>query len=131
MDADPFDIPDDDLRQCWSIKWTLPPAGGLPAWGAAMDARPCPPVQEAVRTAVERGTFGYPPFDALTDLREVFAAFAATRYGWQVDPALVVSTGAVMAGGPVVLEPLCERAPVVVPVPSSPPLLHVVPLTGR
>jgi cystathionine beta-lyase len=131
MDADPFDIPDGDLRAGWSIKWTLPPEGVLPAWVAEMDARPCPPVQAAVRAAVDRGTFGYPPFDALTDVREVFAAFAAARYGWQVDPALVISSGDVMAGVRFVLETLCERAPVVVPVPSYPPLLHVVPLTGR
>jgi cystathionine beta-lyase len=131
MDADPFDIPDADLRGCWSVKWTLPPAGVLPAWVAEMDVRPCPAVHEAVRGAVERATFGYPPFDALTDLREVFAGFAAARYGWPVDPALVVSTGDVMAGVRFVLETLCERAPVVVPVPSYPPLLHVVPLTGR
>jgi cystathionine beta-lyase len=131
MDDDPFDIPDDDLRQACSVKWTLPPPGVLPAWVAEMDARPCPPVHEAVRVAVERGTFGYPPFDALTDIREVFAGFAAARYGWQVDPALVVSTGDVMAGVRFVLETLCEAAPVVVPVPSYPPLLHVVPLTGR
>jgi cystathionine beta-lyase len=128
---DPFDVPDADLRECWSVKWTLPPEGVLPAWVAEMDARPCPPVHAAVRAAVERGTFGYPPFDALTDLRQVFAAFAAARYGWQVDPALVVSTGDVMAGIRFVLETLCEPAPVVVPVPSYPPLLHVVPLTGR
>jgi cystathionine beta-lyase len=131
MDDDPFDLSDDDLRRGWSVKWTLPPAGVLPAWVAEMDARPCPAVHEAVRAAVERGTFGYPPFDALTDLREVFAAFAAARYGWRVDPALVVSTGDVMAGVRFVLETLCEPAPVVVPVPSYPPLLHVVPLTGR
>ncbi len=128
---DPFDVRDDDLRRSWSVKWTLPPAGVLPVWVAEMDARPCPAVQEAVRAAVETGTFGYPPFDALTDLGEVFAGFAAARYGWQVDPALVVSTGDVMAGVRFVLETLCEPAPVVVPVPSYPPLLHVVPLTGR
>jgi cystathionine beta-lyase len=128
---DPFDVPDADLRECWSVKWTLPPEGVLPAWVAEMDVRPCPAVHAAVRAAVERGTFGYPPFDALTDVRQVFAAFAADRYGWQVDPALVVSTGDVMAGIRFVLETLCEPAPVVVPVPSYPPLLHVVPLTGR
>src|ERR671926_40733 len=131
MDADPFDFQDDDLRRCWSVKWTLPPAGVLPAFVAEMDARPCPAVHEAVRAAVDRGTFGYPPFDALTDIRETFAGFAAARYGWRVDPALVMSTGDVMAGVRFVLETLCEAAPVVVPVPSYPPLLHVVPLTGR
>ena len=36
-----------------------------------------------------------------------------------------------MAGVRFALETLCEPAPVVVPVPSYPPLLHVVPLTGR
>ena len=36
-----------------------------------------------------------------------------------------------MAGVRFVLETLCDPAPVVVPVPSYPPLLHVVPLTGR
>jgi cystathionine beta-lyase len=128
---DPFDLPDDDLRAAWSVKWTLPPQGVLPAFVAEMDARPCPPVLDAVRAAVDRGTFGYPPFDSLIDLREVFAGFAGARYGWQVDPALVISTGDVMAGVRFVLETLCEPAPVVVPVPSYPPLLHVVPLTGR
>ncbi len=128
---DPFDIPDDELRAAWSIKWALPAEGVLPAWVAEMDARPCPPVHEAVRAAVERGTFGYPPFDSLTDVRESFAAFAAARLGWPVDPGLVVSTGDVMAGVRFVLETLCEPGPVVVPVPAYPPLLHVVPLTGR
>ena len=41
--------------RCWSVKWTLPPAGVLPAWVAEMDARPCPAVHEAVRAAVDRG----------------------------------------------------------------------------
>jgi cystathionine beta-lyase len=36
-----------------------------------------------------------------------------------------------MAGVRVALEALCEPAPVVVPVPSYPPFLDVVPLTGR
>jgi cystathionine beta-lyase len=129
--ADPFDVPDDDLRAAFSIKWTLPPEGVLPAFVAEMDARPCPPVLDAVRGAVERGTFGYPPFDTVNGVREAFAGFAAARYGWHVDPSLVISTGDVMAGVRFVLETLCEPAPVVVPVPSYPPLLHVVPLTGR
>jgi cystathionine beta-lyase len=129
--ADPFDVSDDALRAAWSLKWTHPPEGVLPAFVAEMDARPCPAVLDAVRGAVDRGTFGYPPFDAVSGVREAFAGFAATRYGWHVDPALVVSTGDVMAGVRFVLETLCDPGPVVVPVPSYPPLLHVVPLTGR
>ncbi len=128
--ADPFDLPDDALRAAWSVKWTFPPAGVLPAWVAEMDARPCPPVLDAVRAAVERGTFGYPPL-AATGVPEALATWGAEHYGWDVAPERVVVCGDVMAGVRFALETLCEPAPVVVPVPSYPPLLHVVPLTGR
>jgi cystathionine beta-lyase len=127
---DPFDLTDDALRAAWSVKWTRPPVGVLPAWVAEMDARPCPPVLDAVRTAVERATFGYPPLEA-TGVPEALAAWGAERYGWEVDPERVTVCGDVMAGVRFAVETLCEPAPVVVPVPSYPPLLHVVPLTGR
>ena len=128
---DPFEITDDALRAAWSVKWTFPPAGVLPAFVAEMDARPCPPVLEAVGDAVERGVFGYPPLGLASGVAEALAAVAAERYDWAVDPALVVVCGDVMAGVRFALETLCEQAPVVVPVPSYPPLLHVVPLSGR
>ncbi len=129
---DPFDLTDDALRAAWSIEWTLPPAGVLPAFVAEMDARPCPPVLDAVRAGVERGgMLGYPPLGLASGVPDALAAVAAERYGWAVDPALVVPCGDVMAGVRFALETLCEPAPVVVPVPSYPPLLHVVPLTGR
>jgi cystathionine beta-lyase len=128
----PFDVPDADLRRAGSAKWTYPPVGVLPAWIAEMDLLPCPPVLAAVRAAVDRGTFGYPPIDSsVVGLPEAFAAFAHDRYGWVVDPGLVVACGDVMAGVRFALETLCEPGPVVVPVPSYPPLLDVVPLTGR
>src|SRR5689334_1220711 len=85
---DPFDLTDDELRAAWSVKWTRPPVGVVPAWVAEMDARPCPPVLDAVRGAVERGTFGYPPLEA-TGVPEALAAWGAERYGWVVDPAHV------------------------------------------
>jgi cysteine-S-conjugate beta-lyase len=129
---DPFDITDDDLRRAGSAKWSYPPVGVLPAWIAEMDVRPCPPVLAAVRAAVDRGTFGYPPVDpGVAGLPEAFAAFALEQYGWALDPELVVACGDVMAGVRFALETLCEPGPVVVPVPSYPPLLDIVPLTGR
>jgi cysteine-S-conjugate beta-lyase len=130
--SDPFDVTDAELRRTGSAKWTYGPEGALPVWVAEMDARPCPPVQEAVREAVERATFGYPPLDtALAGLPQAFAAFARDRYGWAVDDALVVPCGDVMSGVRFALETLCDPAPVVVPVPSYRPLLDVVGLTGR
>jgi cystathionine beta-lyase len=96
-----------------------------------MDVRPCPAVQDAVRAAVGRGMFGYPPEDARTGLPEIVAAYQAEHFGWPVDPQTVVLVPDVMAGVRLVLQTLCEPAPVVVPVPSYPPFLDVVPLAGR
>jgi len=129
---DPFDITDDELRRAGSARWTHPPGDVLPAWIAEMDVRPCPPVLDAVRTAVDQGMVGYPPIDAgVVGLPEAFAAFVRDRFGWAVDPDLVLPCGDVMSGVRLALETLCDQAPVVVPVPSYPPMLDVVPLTGR
>ena len=126
-----WDLTDDELRAAGSVKWTWEAPDVLPAWVAEMDVRPCPPVRQAVRDGVERAAFGYPPRDQDTGVPEATAAFLERRFGWQVDPASVITTGDVMAAVRLTLEALCEEAPVVVPVPSYPPFLHVVPLTGR
>ncbi len=126
-----FDVPDEELRAAASVKWTYCPPDVLPAWVAEMDARPCPAVLEAVRAAVDRGMFGYPSLDRDTGLREATAGFLDRRFGWEVDPGLVLSCGDVMTGIRLVLEVLCADAPVVVPTPTYPPFLDVVPLTRR
>ncbi len=126
-----FDVTDADLRATGSVKWTWPAADVLPAWVAEIDVRTCPVVLDAVRDALERGAVGYPARDADTALPEATAGFLERRFGWSVDPARVVLCGDVMAGIRLVLDVLCERAGVVVPVPSYPPFLDVVPLTGR
>ncbi|MBI4942857.1 MAG: aminotransferase class I/II-fold pyridoxal phosphate-dependent enzyme [Actinobacteria bacterium] len=126
-----FDVPDAELRAAGSVKWTYQPPDVLPAWVAEMDCRPCPPVLDAVRAAVDRGMFGYPALPRHTDLPEATAAFLRRRFGWAVDPARVLPTGDVMAGVRLVLETLCADAPVVVPTPTYPPFLDVVPLAGR
>ena len=134
--TDPRDLPDWDLteaelRAAGSVKWTWDGADVLPAWVAEMDVRPAPVVLAAVQDAVGRGMFGYPPRDDVTGLPEATAAFLLRRFGLAVDPERVVLCGDVMAGVRLTLEALCDPAPVVVPVPSYPPFLDVVPLTGR
>lgn len=126
-----FDLSDDELRDTRSVKWTLPPRDVLPAWVAEMDVRPCPAVQAALEDAVAHGVYGYPSPDDATPLPQAAAAFLGRRFGWDVDPRSVVLTGDVMAGVRLLLETVCEPAPVVVPVPSYPPFLDVVPVTGR
>ena len=53
-------------------------------------------------------------------LPQALAAFALERYGWVVDPGLVLPSGDVMAGVRFAVETLCDPAPVVVPVPVVP-----------
>jgi cystathionine beta-lyase len=126
-----FDLTDDELRATGSVKWTWTPVDVLPAWVAEMDVRPCPAIADALTDALRRGCLGYPAPDAYYGLSEAVAAFMQRRFGRAVDPALVLSCADVMAGVRLVLETLCEPAPVVVPTPAYPPFLDVVGLTGR
>jgi cystathionine beta-lyase len=126
-----FDLTDDVLRTAGSVKWTWAPPEVLPAWVAEMDVRPCPVVADALAEALARGSFGYPAPDAHYGLAEATVGFVQRRFGHRADPALVFSCGDVMAGVRLVLEALCEPAPVVVPVPAYPPFLDIVPVTGR
>jgi cysteine-S-conjugate beta-lyase len=125
-----FDLTDDELRRSGSLKWRYGDDDVLPAWVAEMDVRPCPTVSAALRDAVDRGDLGYPPL-RVPELAEALAGFAAGRLGWAVDQGRVLPTGDVMAGTLLAIEVLCENAPVVVPVPSYPPFLDGIPLTGR
>jgi len=130
---DPVDwnLDDDELRRAGSVKWTLPGPGVLPAWVAEMDVRPSRAVLDAVRGAVERGGFGYPATDRDNGLPEATAQFVERRFGLAVEPRRVLGCGDVMAGVRLVLEVLCEPAPVVVPTPAYPPFLDVPGVTGR
>lgn len=131
MSGPDFDLDDERLRRTGSMKWTYAGAGVLPAWVAELDVAVCPPIAEALHRAVHDGALGYPARDRDNGLPEATAGFLAERFGWSVDPARVISTGDVMAGVMLALTTLCEPGPVIVPVPSYPPFLAAVPLTGR
>jgi cystathionine beta-lyase len=125
------DLPDDDLRRRGTLKWAVAADGELPAWVAETDFGHCPAVVDAVQAVVARGGLGYPPPDDVTGLPQATAEFLGRRFGWTVDPADVRLCGDVMSGVQLALTALAEDAPVVVPTPTYPPLLDVVPLTGR
>jgi cystathionine beta-lyase len=126
-----FDLTDQQLRAAGSVKWNHAAGDVLPAWVAEMDVAPCPVVRDALDDAIRRGAIGYPPMPDRTGLPEATAGFLARSFGWSIDPAAVLPTGDVMSGIQLALTTLCEPAGVVVPVPTYPPFLDVVPLTGR
>ncbi len=125
------DVTEQQLRERADLNWAYAPDDVLPAWVAEMDYAPNPVVQDAVSEATRLGRFGYISPAALGRLGRATASFAAARYGWPLDPALVVATGEVMAGVILAIETLCAQAPVVVLTPAYPPFLDAVPLTGR
>jgi len=124
------DLTDEQLRERGGMKWTHSGADVLPAWVAETDLAIAPVVTDAVRAAVERGDVGYPPYDDRTGLPEALAAYAERQWRWPIDPAHVVLVGDVMAGLMLTLKVLCDNAPVVVPTPTYPPFLDIVPLAG-
>ena len=105
------DVTDQQLRERADLNWAMAPDDVLPAWVAEMDYAPNPVVAHAVQEAVRVGRFGYPSPEATGRLRSATAEFAAAHYGWQLDPALVIATGDVMAGVLLAVETLCDRAP--------------------
>lgn len=125
------DLTDDQLRARGGVKWTYPESDVLAAWVAETDLAIAPAVTEALREAVERGDVGYPPLDHRTGVPDALADYAEQQWGWSVDPARVVLVGDVMAGVLLALRTLCDEGAVIVPTPTYPPFLDVVPLAGR
>lgn len=130
-DSADFHLDDETLRAAGTAKWSVPARGVLPAWVAEMDVRGCPAVLDAVASALRAGTTGYPDLSRANGLAVATADYLREEFDWVVDPEHVLATGDVMAGVRLILETCCEPAPVVVPVPTYPPFLAVVPVTGR
>ena len=89
------DLDLDRLRRRRSEKWRLHPPDVLPAFIAEMDYDLAEPVAAALRAAVDLDDCGYATADGIG---ESFAAFAAARHGWTVDPGRVHLVSDVMAG---------------------------------
>jgi len=125
------DLTDEEARRALVLKWGTVEPGVLPAWVAEMDYALAPVVRDALVEAIGRGVTGYPEIDGQPRLGEAYAGFAQRHWGWAVDPGLVRPVCDVTAGIRVALEVLSEQAPVVQPVPSYPPQLSVIGITGR
>jgi cysteine-S-conjugate beta-lyase len=123
------DVSLDALRQRRSEKWRRYPEDVLPAWVAELDFALAPPVHRALADAVERDDTGYANVGGLP---EALASFAASRWGWQVDPQRTLLVADIMSGVAELL--LALTAPgdqVVVNPPVYPPFLAVPREVGR
>ena len=72
----------------------VPDPDVLPAWVAEMDFALALPIREVLQTAIARDDTGYADVGRLGD---AFAGFAASRFGWEVDPARVRLVADVMS----------------------------------
>jgi cystathionine beta-lyase len=107
----------------------MDPPDVLPAFVAEMDFPLAPPVRAALLEAVENDDCGYAWAE---QLGEVFAGFAADRFGWTVDPARVALVPDVVSGIEGLLLALTEPgAGVVVNPPVYGPFFTTVAGTGR
>jgi len=119
------EIPLQRLRRRRSAKWARYEADVLPAWVAEMDFPLAPPVKRALAEAVELDDCGYAWPEGL-DLGEAFAGFAASRWGWEVDPGAVSAAPDVVAAIAVLLRALAKPGdPVVINTPVYHPFFAV------
>ena len=129
MAADPLVLPLDRLRRRTSIKWRLFGPDVLPLWVAEMDVDLAPAVAQALRTAVDEGDTGYASGAGYLD---AFAAFARSRWGWDLPTGRARVVPDVMRG---VAETLAvvtgPGAPVIVTPPVYAPFYAFVRHAGR
>jgi cystathionine beta-lyase len=117
------------LRQRTSVKWRAHPADVLPLWVAEMDVLPADPVVKAVTDAMAIGDTGYPAGTAYAD---AVAAFAAERWDWDLDPALIRTVPDMMLGVVEMLKLVTRRDDaVVINSPVYPPFYAFCALNGR
>lgn len=122
-------LPIDVLRQRSSTKWRQYPADVLPLFVAETDFAPAPAVTSALARAVEIGDTGYTAGES--GVAEAYAAFAARRFGWTVDPKRIRTTCDVMMGVVEILRRVTTPGDrVVVTPPVYPPFFDCVPEAG-
>ncbi len=122
-------LPLDQLRRRKSVKWRAYPEDVLPLFVAETDFPLAPAVTEALTEAVSVGDTGYTPGDP--GIRDAYAGFARRRFGWEVSPAGIVTTGDVIMGVVELLRRVTSPGDrVIVTPPVYPPFFDAVPEAG-
>ena len=130
MTASPLQaLPIERLRERTSTKWRAYPADVLPLFVAETDFPLAPAITARLRAAVEIGDTGYTP--PKPGIAEAYAVFARRRYGWEIDPAHVRSTGDVVMGLVEILRATISLGDrVVITPPVYPPFYDLIPEAG-
>jgi cysteine-S-conjugate beta-lyase len=132
MGTGAFDVDASAMARRTGTKWSRFGPEVLPAWIAEMDFAVAPVIREALAAQVASSDLGYPPDSNRTGLPERFAARAADRWGWDVDPGRVHLVPNVMTAIHHAIEAFTAPGEgVIVTTPVYPPFLSVVPHAGR
>jgi cystathionine beta-lyase len=120
------------LRQRGSAKWTAPGPDGYGAAVAEMDFGAAPQILDALGGLSSDAQFGYLPPHLADELGAACAEFQRTRYGWEVDPALIHPVPDVIRALEIAITHFSRPgSPVILPTPAYMPFLSVPGLLGR
>lgn len=131
-DAEHFDFSTPIERQhTFSNKWErYARHQAIPMWVADMDLASPPGVKSALKSAAERGIFGYGT--VTQDLTDAFIQWAAQHYEWPIDPQWLVWIPGVVPGFNFAVEALTEpKDTLVYQSPVYPPILNLALTRGR
>jgi cystathionine beta-lyase len=135
MNGADFTLPLDVLRARQNVKWRKYAADVLPAWVAEMDFSVAYPIRRAIERTVREQDYGYPQRDGMTGgeaLAQSFARRMQARFGWAIDPALVVPLGDLVQGTFAALWAFSDANDgVLLQIPAYPPFKASIEGTGR
>lgn len=121
----------DQLRERGSSKWTTFP-DAIGTFIAESDFGTAPAVTRTVRGLTDRAGFGYTRDAQSAQAARALADWCADRFGWEIDPAMVVTVPEVLASLSFTLDHLIEPgATVVLPTPNYMPFFDLIPDHGH
>jgi cystathionine beta-lyase len=135
MSGADFTLPLDLLRSRQNVKWQKYASDVLPAWVAEMDFSVAYPIRRAIERTVREQDYGYPQRGGQGGGEVLAASFARrmqARFGWTVDPALVVPLGDLVQGTFAALWAFSDADDgVLLQIPAYPPFKASIEGTGR
>lgn len=132
MIASGFELPLDVLRARRNVKWTKYASDVLPAWVAEMDFSVAYPIRRAIDRLAADQEYGYASRVGASGVEEAFALRMQERFGWVVDPALVLPLSDLVQGTFAALTVFAEPGDgIILQLPAYPPFHAAISETGR